>query len=245
MKILINSEMRCGSRWLHYLLAELYSMGVSPEVDRGRLLSGEHRLRSFLDNNRIAKTHHATTTEVFQYLKPLDYKVITVVRNPRDRIVSKAFHTKYHPRLKEEFKSDFEAVKNFVYSDYTKKANLRQFEQMSNGYSTRNHTKTNLPYIWTTYEWMLDNIVREVAAIDKFLGENTPLSRITTVCNAHSFKVRTGRKQGSEVRRDTWRRKGIIGDWINWFTLKMFKDTECDQSLYWEKVIMNKGKDND
>lgn len=241
MKIIINSEMRVGSRWLHYLLVDLYKMKASPEIDVERLKSGNHEIRKYLDNNRIAKIHHASTDEVFQYVKPVDYVLITVVRNPRDRIVSKAFHHLAHdPRIK----SELEAIDHYVYSDYTREASSRQQAQMMWGYSTREHIYQALPYIWTTYEWMLENIVREVMLIDNYLGEKTALNKIMKVCKEHEFKAKSGRPQGKEKRKDTWRRKGIIGDWLNWFDVPMLKHTLNMQFVYWQKLLENKGKED-
>lgn len=237
--------MRTGSRWLHYLLADLYGMGVAPEIDRTALAHKAGEIRGFLEDNRIAKIHHATTSEILRIIKPLDYKLISVVRNPRDRIVSKAFHHKYQPKNKGDFDTDAEAVKHYVYSDYTKEANERQLEQMKNGYSTKNHTKNEIPYIWTTYEWMIDSIFEEVKAIDRFLGANTHHIKIRNTCLAHSFSAKSGREQGKENRKDTWRRKGIIGDWLNWFDVGMLSYTNEDQRIYWQKLLMNKGQDND
>lgn len=242
MKIIINSEMRVGSRWLHYLLGNLYSMRIAPEVDVSNLEDRKNTIRNYLNNNIIVKTHHATTGEIFSVIRPVDYTIISVVRNPRDRIISKAFHHRYTGD--DIFDSDVEAVEHYVYNDYTQEANRRQLEQMSSGYSTRKHSASHHSYIWTTYEWMLDDIYKEAALIDQYLGVGTKLEKIRQICDALSFQSITGREQGEEERDNGWIRKGIIGDWINWFDVDMLNYTSKAQQQYWKQLLMNKGTEN-
>ena len=113
-KFIIISGHRVGSRWIHYLLADLFEKEVSPEIDGTKLKSRGDEIREFLDSNKIPKFHRTTPDAVFKKVLPVDYKVIGIVRNPRDRAVSYAFHHRYHNknyRYKQRgFETDLEAV---------------------------------------------------------------------------------------------------------------------------------------
>jgi len=104
---------------------------------------------------------------------------------------------------------------------------------MQNGKST--HSAINSSnYIWTTYEWMHKNIIREIRTIVNFLGVDVSENRIIRVCEKHSFKNRYGRNPGDEHRKNQWGRKGIIGDWENWFDNEMLQKTQEDYDKYLE-----------
>lgn len=248
--VVITSEHRVGSRWLHYMLADLLGKEVSPERGGQRVKKSAMEVLEFLNNNRIAKYHHGTPDSILAGLSPHSYQIIGVVRNPRDRGVSRAFHDYYHRKhdyqVKQHASSDFEAVKWVVEeSKPFMPDNWRQInELMLDGYSTRSKTETELPYIWTSYEWMLDNTEKEVATILAFLGIG-PTAGHMKVVHSHSFKNRSGRDPGQEIRKNTWRRKGQMLDWINWYDSNMLSITEKVQEAYWNKLISNGGRDSE
>lgn len=242
--IIITSEMRVGSRWLHYLLAALYDMTPSPEIDVSQIEEYARKARQDMQASYIVKYHHATPEDIFNVLTPIDYHIIGVVRNPRDRGVSWAFHMRYDESgAVRHFDSDSHAVDSIVRDQYYKTDNARQIDMMVDGYSTRLRGELDLPnpYIWTTYEWMKEDIVREVASITEFLDLDYDLDTIREVCECHSFNSMSGRETGEERRKDHWRRKGITGDWINWFTTEHYELTKEQQDLYWRKLIKNSG----
>jgi len=247
MNIIITSEHRCGSRWLHYLLADVLDKNVSPEREGTPvgIYKSRHEVKQFFNTNRIVKYHHGTRESIEGSLKGIDYKIIAMVRNPRDRGVSKAFHDYYHPKhnysVKNNVTTDFEAVKWTVNSAPYIDDNWRQLELMKDGYSTRNYTGDS-KYIWTSYEWMKDDAEREVSAILKRFGIILPVVyNLSDFIERHSFKNKSGREPGQEDRKNNWRRKGKMLDWINWFDNDMRRDTQTIQEEYWKQLIANGG----
>jgi len=240
MNIIITSEHRVGSRWLHYLLAELYDMNTSPELDAKRLdeESAIKEIRDRFKQDRIVKFHHALAEDIFSHLQPIDYKVIGVVRNPRDRAVSFAFHNRYHrndyPFPQKSSPNDAEAVKFTVMDDPAfKEGTARQLSLMIPGCSTRNFVHYKGNYIWTAYEWMKEDNLFEISRINEFLEGNVSERRLLNVVNNHAFKNKSkGRSPGVEVRKDLWRRKGVVGDYENWFDDEMLEYTRKDFSDY-------------
>jgi len=251
MNIIITSEHRVGSRWLHYLLADILEMSVSPEMD-GAVENVKERKQDALHrfaNNKIVKYHHGTPATIMKGLGKGDYKIIGVVRNPRDRAVSRAFHDFYHPKhsyqVKKYASSDFEAVKWVVEeSPPFEQDSWRQIQHlMLDGYSTRCHLFDSLPYIWTSYEWMTDDIHLEVSKILDFLGARVKPFVLKTAIQKNAFESKAKRPKGTEDRQDTWRRKGMMLDWINWFDEEMLNTTIGMQGAYWRKLVTNGGND--
>jgi len=239
--LIIISGHRVGSRWIHYLLADLYNKEVSPEIDRNKLYYWRNKIRGYLDENKIPKFHRCTVDNVLEKVLPVDYKVLAIVRNPRDRAVSYAFHHRYHDKNKgyqqRKEETDFDAIKYTILEDVNfKNEELQHQDNMLFGYSTRNKIKSELPYIWTTYEWLVEDTEREIKAISNFLNAGIADRKIRYIIHQHSFKTKSGREVGTEKRNDLWRRKGIIGDYMDWFDEEMMDGTKEWNDIYWEKV---------
>lgn len=242
--IIISSEMRVGSRWLHYLLKDLYGMKVSPEIGRHRVSKNPEEIKTevhnYFMNDRIVKFHGLTPDELFELLprEEYDYKAIFVVRNPRDRGVSLAFHHK-HEKGYGNWKglTDEEVLdKAFLEEEELYSGNQIMFETMIPEYSTKAFNMNETPYIWTCYEWMIEDTLEEVGMIDLYLQGRKELVEISEAVELHSFKNKSGREEGQEERSNTWRRKGIVGDWINHFNGAMFDASKKDWDTYWDLV---------
>lgn len=242
VNVIITSEMRVGSRWLHYLLKDLLGMKVSPEIDSSELSVHAEVVRQRFEEKRIVKFHHATQHDILNGLKPHDYKVLAIVRNPRDRVTSWTFHQRYKPPGKgleaiKNAKNDKKAVKIALETNMAKEANKRQFILMEPCKSTKRYKgDPNQKYLWTTYHWMKESLYNEIKTICDFLGVRIKPSAIRRICVKHSFKGRSGREPGKEVRTNEWFRKGTEGDFENWFSGKMLKETKEIDDIYWELV---------
>ncbi|MFX1597291.1 MAG: sulfotransferase domain-containing protein, partial [Promethearchaeota archaeon] len=171
-----------------------------------------------------------------------------VVRNPRDRGVSLAFHNRYHENNPGNFKesklaTDFDAVKFTVMGSSFECWNKNQEYLMWRNHSTHSDRSDNkLPYIWTSYEWLLSDTYREVKAILDFIGSNASDLRVKQMIKNHSFKSKSARNPGDEDRRNNWRRKGVMLDWINWYDSDMAEHTKDVQEKYWELLIRSQNK---
>ena len=213
MRLVITSGHRVGSRWIHYLLAELLSQQVNPEMGEYWLENQERRdrvLKAF-NSNKLLKFHAVTPTRLEKMFAPRQAKVLFVVRNPRDRVVSFAFHNRYHDRTvfpQKGLATDKEAVE------------------------------------YTLYEWLKKDTVGEIEKILKYSKINLQSNKIIQAVNNNSFSRKANRPAGSEQRNDLWRRKGVIGDWRNWFTEKMIEDTQSDFDRYFEILKESDSNEN-
>lgn len=238
--IIITSEQRVGSRWVHYLLRDLLDMRVSPEIDVKDIPNCQKRVNDGFKNKEIIKFHHAKLEDVLR-LKG-SYKIIGIVRNPRDRIVSYAFHQRYKPPGQgieeiKKAKSDKEAVKICSQLQIVFKHNEDQFNLMGRELSTKRYVPgRDQTYIWSCYHWLKEDLVGEITKIVAFLGVDVPKDKIKQVCRQHEFEERSGRIPGIEERRNEWFRKGVEDDYKKWFDEEMLQQTAFFHHLYW-KII--------
>jgi len=257
--IVIISEHRVGSRWMHLLFAELFGVNKSPELDSKRLYSKTYRAKVIdrLSQKRIVKFHHATPNQAIEGITvagkeekyDLDLKILGIVRNPRDQGVSLCFHNRYHDKNntfdEQDYETDEEALEYTIFkSPWYQIENIRQLQLMVDGHSTeyyemgyngRDHFN-RMPYIWTTYEKLKENTVREVKAITSFFGIERSDMQIARIVESNDFKQRSGREVGEEKREDLWRRKG---DWENHFDSNMVMKTQFLSDMYWQIVKRN------
>lgn len=234
--IVITSEMRTGSRWLHYMLADMLSMETSPEMDTSRLFSdGAYRLIYFLEDAIIPKFHRSTYWDFETIFGDSKLNVVAVVRNPRDRCVSVAFHNRYHKisdTKQKEFSNDFEAVEfTALYDESFKKSNIRQLSLMIPGNFITNY-KGLFTYVWIDYDILIKNTIYCLQQINHIFKFDVPETKIIDICEAHKFSSIAKREPGNEERDNLWHRKGIVGDWNNWYTDKMIKETQMEFDTY-------------
>lgn len=251
MNLIITSEQRVGSRWMHYLFCDILQKSPSPEIDGHRFYNGQLEeilalTKGYLDSGRIPKFHGIGAIALDRFLKQhgvVDFGILGVVRNPYDRAVSLTFHNRYHPKnnsfKQKEFDTDEEAVIWTATEDSGfRKSHTRQVaDLMLPFYSTFSnfYPMNDYNYIWTTYEWLKEDTAGEVQTILRalFRGKTIPRRElIEKFVKSHNFKSKSGREVGEEKRNDLWRRKGVVGDHVNWFTDECYEALEPYQNLY-------------
>ena len=229
--------MRTGSTWMGEILQTVLGSEVASVVD-GEVF-GEDQIKAVrknIDAGRIQKQHHFIHTDVLDKLKPHDYKIITVVRNPRDILTSIAHFRMARFDLKQSVwpkrwkrgKPNLAKTIKDLYTEFAEVDLARQIKRMERGYSTRRKRANEMPYIWTSYEWMKYNTTAEIRKIVDFLGvECKSLDILVKVVNEKMF-----RNQGNPRAL----RKGTFGDWINCFDRKLIRITQKAQQTYWEHL---------
>jgi len=260
MRLLITSEQRVGSRWMHYLFKDLLGLDTSPEIDGSRFYKGELNtvialVRSYLDAGRIPKFHGIGAIALDRFLKSYgikDYGIFGVVRNPYDRAVSLAFHNRYHKKhqgfAQKKFETDEEAVIFTATEDSGfRQSHIRQVSELMlpfySTYGTMFPYHNDFNYVWTTYEWLKEDTTGEIQSALRalFQGQTIPRQQlIQEHVDNHDFKKKSGREVGEEKRDDLWRRKGTVGDHINWFNDDCYEALEPYQNLY--NGIVNREK---
>lgn len=258
MKLIITSEQRVGSRWMHYLFADLLGQSPSPEIGGHRFYNGDldhviGRVKKYFKEDRIPKFHGVGAFALYQFLVSEgieDFGILGVVRNPYDRAVSLAFHNRYHK--KHHFKQkDFDTDEDAVIWTATKdsgflKSCIRQYSDLMlphySSYSNYYPEVGRIPYIWTTYKWLKEDTAGEIQTIIRTLNKGIAprTQQIQEHVERHSFKKRSGRKEGKEKRSNLWHRKGIMGDHKNWFNEDCYRELEPHQYRYNLAVSLEK-----
>lgn len=177
------------------------------------------------------------------------YKIIHVLRNPKDITVSWYNHvkndpfttctTENYPGTWAEFISDTCAGKHDFYDGIFKYE--REWEIAKTTDAVRNvHT--------AFYEDIKKNPVAEIERLAKFLGVDVTdklMQEIADKCSFQNLMAASKQKEGAEILDKLSKdgsnflfRKGTIGDWKNWFTVaqnEMF-DSVLDKEMKDSKI---------
>jgi hypothetical protein len=201
---------KCGGTWVSRLIATY--------LQRNRALGSTMIVRS----KSVLQKH-------VMYRSYYD-RVIVVLRDPRDVFVSFYYHEIYH-------KKDAVLMKNMGYnSRLTDHENFKNYlvykinhpSETSPGFSYSDFynswSRRNNVHI-VHYEQLHNSPAKILAGIIRFLNSDVDPRRIKQAIGRHSFKNITGREEGEEDRY-SHKRKGIIGDWKNYFTEDMCKFLE-------------------
>ena len=246
--LIITSEQRVGSRWVGYLLGDLLTnQKPTPEINLLDVENPGTVYRKAMTSGRIFKIHGNPPKETVSILGTR-IKLLGIVRDPRDRLVSLCFHKRYHPFhdgfVEKKKDTEEEALNYTVLEDGAdNKNNYKMLEYMLPHYSTRALTTTS-NYVWTTYEWLKEDTQGELEKILTALSIPFMPKLLEHCVEKYSFKNMTGRKVGEEDRQNTFARKGIVGDWKGWFTPEMLERTEEVYSKYYEKINLELGNSN-
>lgn len=203
---IVNEYPKSGGSWV----GEMLSSALNVPFPRNRLpmlkssILHEHSMRSWNTRN-----------------------MVIVWRDGRDVLISQYFHwlifnDKGNTRLVEKSRLDL------GFQDYYDvSANLMTFMEYvytSNphpGYTWMqfvNRWKNCANCVHVRYEDLRENPERELNRVLRLLNKNVVSNeKLRDIVNQHSFEVTSGRKVGEE-RADSFMRKGVVGDWKNYFT---------------------------
>lgn len=157
-----------------------------------------------------------------------NHKTVFIVRDGRDVVISYYFHILREPKIMPEYYikakrdsivvNDKNIIENlphfieFINKYYPKKFNRFSWSSMNESYL--NDSKKCL----VKYEDMLLDTEKELSRVLNYLGVNEiDMKKLTYTVNKLSFKNQTNRNRGQEDK-GSFLRKGISGDWKNYFT---------------------------
>lgn len=192
---------------------------------------------------RIVKAHEIPPQDIHEEFLPRsgdgEVRVFSVVRNPRDRLISLALHHLYRNYGAYEGLTEDQAILHCYNSDEYKEGTQRIFDTML----LENHVLSNPKgWCWISYEELNHDEtwvpLRSLYALTNFLGHNVSIETIAEFRGKHSFAAKAGRRQGEEVASDTWRRKGINNDYKNRLTGDLefiIDETQDIHNLYYNR----------
>ncbi|CCB65045.1 sulfotransferase domain-containing protein [Hyphomicrobium sp. MC1] len=210
---------KSGSNWLNNILAAL------PGIEKFDM--GAHGITGIRVNEleklgpgKVMYTHLRHSEKVCAEIARLNVRPFYIYRDIRDALVSEYFHKAYlDPRFK------------------TKNPILKHVDERS-AFNYRNIVKwsTTLPVYNDALAWVADSSVPSAKFEDlvqnpeetlrsllTFHGMDFSDTEIKSALQKASFQAMAGRTPGQENRNSHYR-KGIVGDWKNYFSAKQHAD---------------------
>lgn len=209
--ILISSPGRCGMHWLARILQNLLCFKQEKTRRWYKLMGDMHYEHLYLTHDPVA------------YFVPVMNQVnlVAMVRDPRDMIVSAAY---YFAGLAQ---NDWEGVQSFWGTEIPEGSDFQEAFTIlkQKGYNNRwfsTYFQTTVPHFVVRYEDLHQRPEEVVQHLLFSLGYNPPLyrARMADALNQASFEHVSGGRQRGEEDVGHFYRKGIIGDWRNYFTDK-------------------------
>jgi hypothetical protein len=226
---------RCGTTWMRDIIR-----GLCNETKTNYYVIGgtDSNHKNNPDNkNKFICYVNAKPNHTLQIENPS--KGFHLIRDPRDCLVSDYFSRKYshsisHPRMA--------TLRSELLDLPLEQGLLRMLEfQQSYGYINQIENwkiGSNKNILDIKYEELVSDEHGHIKRIISFLDMVIEEEIVERIINECSFTEITGRQPGQEERKDH-RRKGVSGDWKNYF----YEETPLKKDIYdvLEPIILNLG----
>jgi hypothetical protein len=236
--IVIGSSHRVGSTWLYEMLRDLAhcSPGITyipQEWNKfgALLLTPEsYQFLNTLPGQHIFKTHSLPPVSETQARCA---HFISIYRDPRDVLVSHSFYVAALPDHQggEAYFRELTIQDRIKLLIQGRKANL--LTELQQWFRT--------PYAYRLcYENLYQQPVEELLKIARALGLDLNRTRVERLVKQHRFEARSGRPPGI-ARDDLPMRKGIIGDWRNYFDYTCVSAFKTARNGQWNRLLVEMG----
>lgn len=233
--VVVATAHKVGSTWLYDMAKELGCYRVlhppSQLTETGTVKLDESAFYEYLSRLRgafITKSHSfPPNPEHLAGIKD-NLRLVTMLRDPRDVIVSSSFYlARLEPSLG-GWGPEF--------------ASLPEKQQMLEVIARGDFLLDRLE-AWaftdcafrTRYEDLLENPVEVLRALAQYLDIDASNSRIHRIVQRNSFVRVTGRRPGTSA--NAFRRKGISGDWKNYFDEEVVERFQFPHDGRWNKLL--------
>ena len=215
-KVLVNGSPKTGTTWMIKLITSV------PGYQAAGNFQGEIQRYTLAASGDVVHGHDSYTPELGEILTGNRIKVILMVRDPRDQVVSRVFHLRRDTtnRVHERFLalSDDEAIKMCIEGA----AGVRSAADLLR--LTQSWLDGEMEILCVRYEDLVAHPSVELSKVFRYLGINLDETFLQTIIQRNRFERLT---VGKKVWK-TWRaagqadpkshfRKGIVGDWRNYF----------------------------
>ncbi|CAN5422716.1 sulfotransferase domain-containing protein [soil metagenome] len=234
--VVLASAHKVGSTWLFNLLKDigLFEKPLVPDHlnDSGTLMLDQPETKIFLSQTRGRKIFKSHSFPV-----PISdrggAKFISVYRDPRDVIISGTFYLSNLPKEKGGWDEEQRALSDKEKIKYFIAHGTWCIDRLKAWYNDKDTCQVK-------YELLLLNTFAEVKKVTHFLDLKVSDKQIRAAIELNLFSKKAGRKQGEEDKFSFYR-KGISGDWKNYFDdeLKALFKTAMDSQ--WNKLLIEMG----
>jgi len=220
MLVVCNGSMKSGSTWITQIVAAhgkwapipnefrnsaWYNPSVDPDKYDEFFSAG-----GFETSDWFCKQHWRGEKKYYRLLEDPAVRVINIVRDLRDVLVSRYFHD---VRLKD---TTADNIHDYYYHDRGR-SRLRGYIDYHRFWHGPDREKQ--PHL-CVYENLQSDFAGEVRGLFEYLGQSLDQQQIERIQEETSFKNKKVTGEGEFFR------KGIVGDWANHLTAEMLDDIE-------------------
>ncbi len=236
--VIVGSAHRVGSTWLYNMLKDIGCFDSGTDLipkkydEYGTIVLKDPEVFKYLNrlNGRfIFKSHsYPVISEIAK-----DIKFVTVIRDPRDVIVSNSFYLAHLDPEKGGWDQSFRElsnvgrIKRLIGDGEFILSRLEQWFRSPIAYNVR-------------YEDLKTNPVGVLEAVLRYLELPVDEEQIRRIAAKHSFKSLTGRNPGEDCLESP-NRKGIVGDWQNYFNKDCIAAFKKEKAGRWNHLLVEMG----
>ncbi|XP_048257283.1 sulfotransferase 1A1-like [Haliotis rufescens] len=213
--VILSTYSRSGTHWV-WEMSRLLQAGKldTSDIDKTSTMLelSDEEVYKDLPSPRLLNSH-APFQHLPDEVKVKKPKIVHVIRNPKDAIVS------YFVFMKKIGFSDYSGK----WENYLRPATEGRFEYGSwfDHFKSWEEVKntTDIPILTLHYEDLKEDTFREAKKLCDFLGVERSDDFIRQVCEQCEFNSMKKIKATAKLTGKIAYRKGEVGDWKNWFTL--------------------------
>ena len=232
-KVLVNGSPKTGTTWMLKLVNSI------PGYHGLGNFHGEIERYKIIEPGEVVHGHDWYTADLAQIMKDKDIRVVHMIRDPRDQLISRVFHIRrdethiWHEQLKKS--SLDEAIELCIEGREGLPGALTMVEL------TQSWFKSEIEVIVVRYEKLISDPEIEFRSVLEYLETDLPDDLVTAIIERNQFeRLSAGRKFWNKTRRrgqadpKSHFRKGIVGDWQNYLNeahKAQFKEVAGDKLI--------------
>lgn len=210
--MIIISYPKSGRTWLARMLSNYYGYYFAEKdfSKKGLKLITQGKMGP---TNWITTFHEIDLDRLNELKKIYNKKIVYLIRDPRDCLTSYYFYKIYHKQNKINMIFHWLKINTFK---------KKFMEDTLNSWKVHVNTYIGTADYVVKYEDLLDKSQGNCANSLCEIIENVDRSKLEKVIENFRFENITGRQHGEEDKT-AFARKGIKGDWLNYFNKKGYK----------------------
>ena len=233
-RVAFLTQGKAGSQWIADVLSDPRILAFVPSMRFKRASGPEFRMSDWAreGDNFFAGPIFSVAYPEWEYFRRPGDKAIWVIRDPRDSLISWAFSIAYshltepHVELIREPLLSLSLRGKLLIAMYTH----WEVAWIIRSWAGRTPSASEYP---TTYERLVADQHAEFGAMFDFLGWGIPQGVLQEVVDSLAFRRRSGGRDAGELNIFSHYRRGVAGDWRNYFDrgLGRLFEQACPQLL--------------
>lgn len=221
-RVAFLTQGKAGSQWIADVLSDPRILAFVPSMRFMRATGPEYRMSDWAreGDNFFAGPIFSVAYQEWEYFRRPGDKAIWVIRDPRDSLVSWAFSIAYshftepHVQLIREPMLSLSLRGKLLLAMYTH----WEVAWIIRSWAGRKSTASEYP---ATYERLIADEYGQFGAMFDFLGWSIPQDVLREVVDSLAFRRRSGGRDQGELNIFSHYRRGVAGDWKNYFDRRL------------------------